>query len=98
MQKRFSFVFATLAVSAVAFAPLAVSAVAQNPITADSPYQVGYAANLNVGTSVVNYPTPALSPASSPRSAPVTSASTSIPLIRLKKKSPAAPAWSPRTD
>jgi len=90
MQKRFSFVFATLAVSAVAFA--------QNPITADSPYQVGYAANLNVGTSVVNLSNSGAAAASSPRSAPVTSASTSIPLIRLKKKSPAAPAWSPRTD
>jgi len=31
-----------------------VAAFAQNPITADSPYQVRYASNLNIGDSVVN--------------------------------------------
>lgn len=40
------FVFATLASSLVALA--------QNPITADSPFQVRYAANLTAGDSVVN--------------------------------------------
>ncbi len=30
------------------------AAFAQNPITADSPFQVRYAANLNIGDSVVN--------------------------------------------
>jgi hypothetical protein len=33
---------------------LAVAAYAQNPISADSPYQVKYAANLTVGDSVIN--------------------------------------------
>src|SRR5688500_7249763 len=33
---------------------LAVVAFAQNPITADSPFQVRYASNLNVADSVVN--------------------------------------------
>jgi hypothetical protein len=37
------------------FATMAtVAAFAQNPITADSPYQVKYASNLNIGDSVVN--------------------------------------------
>src|ERR1700692_4987479 len=40
-----TFLFATMA---------AVAAFAQNPITADSPYQVKYASNLNIGDSVVN--------------------------------------------
>jgi len=43
---RFTLPFATLALATVAFA--------QNPITADSPFQVRYAANLNIGDSVVN--------------------------------------------
>jgi hypothetical protein len=33
---------------------LSVAALAQNPITADSPYQVSYAANLAVGESFIN--------------------------------------------
>ena len=39
-------IFAALACSAVALA--------QNPVTADSPFQVRYASNLNVGDSVIN--------------------------------------------
>src|SRR5580698_11150319 len=46
MFKQFSLVFATLALSTVAFA--------QTPITQDWLYQVGYAANLNVGDSAIN--------------------------------------------
>src|ERR1700735_2988105 len=46
MLKQLSLIFATAALSTVAFA--------QNPITMDSPYQVGYAANLNQGDSRVN--------------------------------------------
>jgi hypothetical protein len=33
---------------------LAVAAFAQNPVTADSPFQVRYAANLNIGESYIN--------------------------------------------
>jgi hypothetical protein len=33
---------------------LSTAAFAQNPVTADSPFQVRYAANLNIGDSVVN--------------------------------------------
>jgi hypothetical protein len=33
---------------------LSAAALAQNPITSDSPFQVRYAANLNIGDSVVN--------------------------------------------
>jgi hypothetical protein len=33
---------------------LSAAAFAQNPVTADSPFQVRYAANLNIGDSVVN--------------------------------------------
>jgi hypothetical protein len=33
---------------------LSTAAIAQNPVTADSPFQVRYAANLNIGDSVVN--------------------------------------------
>ncbi len=32
----------------------AIAAFAQNPITADSPFQVGYAANLNIGESYID--------------------------------------------
>ena len=39
-------IFATLACSTIVLA--------QNPVAADSPYQVGYASNLNVGDSVIN--------------------------------------------
>src|SRR3984957_3563272 len=46
MLKQLSLIFATAALSTVAFA--------QNPITMDSAYQVGYAANLNIGDSRVN--------------------------------------------
>ena len=35
-------------------ATFTVAAFAQNPITADSPFQVRYASNLNVGDSVIN--------------------------------------------
>jgi hypothetical protein len=40
-----------LALAALAFATVAL---AQNPITADSPFQVRYASNLNIGDSVIN--------------------------------------------
>lgn len=40
-----------LALATLVFASVAV---AQNPITADSPFQVRYAANLNIGDSYVN--------------------------------------------
>jgi hypothetical protein len=40
-----------LALAALAFATVAL---AQNPITADSPLQVKYASNLNIGDSVIN--------------------------------------------
>jgi len=43
---RFTLALATLAVTSVSFA--------QNPITADGPFQIRYAANLNIGDSVVN--------------------------------------------
>ena len=43
---RFTLALATLALSTVAFA--------QNPITADAPFQVRYASNLNIGDSIVN--------------------------------------------
>jgi len=43
---RFAVAVAAFALTTVAFA--------QNPITADSPFQVRYAANLNIGDSVVN--------------------------------------------
>jgi hypothetical protein len=33
---------------------LSMTAVAQNPVTVDSPYQVRYASNLNIGESVIN--------------------------------------------
>jgi hypothetical protein len=46
MQLRFQLGLATLAFATVALA--------QNPITADSPFQVKYASNLNVGDSVFN--------------------------------------------
>lgn len=46
MQLRIPLVLASLAFATVAFA--------QNPISSDSPFQVRYAANLNVGDSVVN--------------------------------------------
>ena len=46
MQIRIPFVLATMAFATVAFA--------QNPITADSPFQVKYAANLAAGESVIN--------------------------------------------
>ena len=38
----------------VAMLVLTVAALAQNPITADSPFQVRYAANLNLGESFIN--------------------------------------------
>jgi len=44
---RFTLALSTLALASVAFA--------QNPIAADSPYQIRYAANLNIGDSVVNF-------------------------------------------
>jgi hypothetical protein len=40
-----------LSLAALAFATVAL---AQNPITADSPFQVRYASNLNIGDSVIN--------------------------------------------
>src|SRR5579872_7007588 len=40
-----------VAITAMGIAP---AAFAQNPITADSPFQVRYASNLNVGDSVIN--------------------------------------------
>jgi hypothetical protein len=43
---RFTLAIASLALSTIAFA--------QNPITADSPFQIRYASNLNIGDSVVN--------------------------------------------
>src|SRR5450755_3011438 len=43
---RLTLALATLACSTVAFS--------QNPVTADSPFQVRYASNLNIGDSVVN--------------------------------------------
>jgi hypothetical protein len=43
---RLTLAFATLALSTVAFS--------QNPVTADSPFQIRYATNLNIGDSVVN--------------------------------------------
>jgi hypothetical protein len=46
---RFSLVFATLAMSTVVFAQVTASFVGN-----DGPYQLGFAANLNVGDSVVN--------------------------------------------
>jgi hypothetical protein len=46
MRLRFQLGLATLAFATVALA--------QNPITADSPFQVKYASNLNVGDSVFN--------------------------------------------
>jgi hypothetical protein len=46
MQLRFQLGLATLAFATVALA--------QNPITADSPFQVRYASNLNIGDSVIN--------------------------------------------
>ena len=46
MQLRIQLALASLAFATVAFA--------QNPITADSPFQVKYAANLNVGDSAIN--------------------------------------------
>jgi hypothetical protein len=46
MQLRIQLGLATLAFATVALA--------QNPITADSPFQVKYASNLNLGDSVIN--------------------------------------------
>jgi hypothetical protein len=46
MHLRMKLIFAIIGVSAVAMA--------QNPVTVDSPFQVRYAANLNVGDSVIN--------------------------------------------
>ena len=46
MQLRIQLALASLAFATVAFA--------QNPITADSPFQVKYAANLNIGDSAIN--------------------------------------------
>jgi hypothetical protein len=46
MHLRVQLILATVAFSAVALA--------QNPITADAPFQVRYASNLNIGDSVVN--------------------------------------------
>jgi hypothetical protein len=46
MHLRIQLILATVAFSAVALA--------QNPITADAPFQVRYASNLNIGDSVVN--------------------------------------------
>jgi hypothetical protein len=46
MQKHLTVILATLALSAAAFA--------QTNIYQDGPYQIGYAANLNIGDSVVN--------------------------------------------
>jgi hypothetical protein len=43
LVKQIALVFATLALSAVAFA--------QSP---DNPYQIGFAANLNIGDSEIN--------------------------------------------
>src|SRR5277367_3885158 len=43
---RLTLAFATLAMSTVAFS--------QNPVTADAPFQIRYATNLNIGDSVVN--------------------------------------------
>jgi len=43
---RLTLALATLALSTVAFS--------QNPVTADSPFQIRYATNLNIGDSVVN--------------------------------------------
>src|SRR5271166_2400862 len=43
---RLTLALATLALSTVAFS--------QNPITADAPFQIRYATNLNIGDSVVN--------------------------------------------
>lgn len=43
---RFQLTLATLAISAVGFA--------QSPATADAPFQVRYASNLNIGDSLVN--------------------------------------------
>jgi hypothetical protein len=47
MRKQLTLVFATLALSTVAFAQLQVTGL-------DGPFQIGYAANLNIGDSVVN--------------------------------------------
>jgi hypothetical protein len=46
MHKQIAFVFAALALSVTAFA--------QVSLLQDHPYQIGYAANLNIGDSVVN--------------------------------------------
>jgi hypothetical protein len=46
MHKQLTLVFATLALSAAAFA--------QTNIFQDGPFQIGYAANLNIGDSVIN--------------------------------------------
>jgi hypothetical protein len=51
---RFSLVLATLALSAVAFVPILVGAPVAVAATQDGPYLIGYAANLNIGDSVVN--------------------------------------------
>src|ERR1700722_14215201 len=50
MQPRFSLVLAALAISSVAFGQLTPA----NFPTGDGAYQIGYAANLNIGDSVVN--------------------------------------------
>jgi hypothetical protein len=47
MNQRFLTLSATVVL-------LSAAAFAQNPITADAPFQVRYAANLNIGDSVVN--------------------------------------------
>ena len=85
MHKHLTLVFATLALSAAAFAQ------------SDAPYQLGYAANLNIGDAEVNISNDGARAASTtttrPTSDRATSASTCTCLIRLKKKLPAVLAW-----
>jgi hypothetical protein len=82
---RFSPVFAIIALSTAAFAQVH-----------DSQYQIGYAANLNIGDTEINFKTVAYAPGSTtttrPALAPATSVSTFTRLIHQKKKLPAAPA------